>query len=88
MSTQDNVLFLQVAVKKGYLNSQQAASIFSQNNSSDSLLAFLKSNKILSSQQIGDIAAFLQHYCHDSTSRGITDNTSAPRPLQQKNIEF
>ena len=86
MSPQDNVLFLQVAVKKGYLNSQQAASIFSQNNN-DSLLSFLKRNKILSSQQIRDIEAFLQHYYHDSTSRGITNNTSVPRPLQQKNID-
>ena len=85
MSTQNNVLFLQVAVKKGYLDSQQAASIFSQN--SKSLPSFLKSNKIMSSQQIEDIETFLQHYHHDSTSRGITDNMNTPKPLQQKNID-
>lgn len=87
MSTQDNVLFLQVAVKKGYLNSQQAASIFSQNNNNDSLLSFLKNNSILSSQQIRDIQTFLQSHHHDSTSRGITDNLNTPAPLKQKNID-
>ncbi|WP_372365831.1 protein kinase [Candidatus Uabimicrobium sp. HlEnr_7] len=88
MSNEQNLLFLKAAVKKGYLNSEQASFVLSKcKDVHASLRTQLHDNQLLSQQQILEIEQFLQQYHQNSTSTNITDSRNKPVVLQQKSID-